>query len=64
VYETPGKDEKIKDKDSFFLNNFRYGVRLQVGYRSTDLFFNYDLNDLFSTGKGPSLNAFSFGVTL
>jgi hypothetical protein len=54
--------EKDKDYDSFYLNNFRYGLRLQLGYRATDLFFNYDLNELFVAGKGPKLNAFSFGV--
>jgi len=61
VYKDDGR-EKEKDNDSFYLNNFRYGLRLQLGYRSTDLFFNYDLNELFSEGKGPKLNAFSFGV--
>lgn len=62
VYEEDGDREKDKNKDSFYLNNFRYGARLQIGFRSTDLFFNYDFNELFSEGKGPSLNAFSFGV--
>ncbi len=61
VYRDDGR-ERDKNKDSFHLNNFRYGVRLQVGYRSTDLFFNYDLNELFKEGKGPSVNAMSFGV--
>lgn len=61
VYKADDR-EKEKDNDSFYLNNFRYGLRLQLGYRSTDLFFNYDLNELFSEGKGPKLNAFSFGV--
>ncbi len=61
VYKDDDK-EKEKERDSFYLINVRYGVRLQVGYRSTDLFFNYDLNELFSSGKGPNLNAFSFGV--
>jgi hypothetical protein len=61
VYKDSSK-EKEKEHDSFYLNNFRYGARLQIGYRSTDLFFNYDLNELFVSGKGPSLNAFSFGV--
>jgi hypothetical protein len=61
VYNDGGR-EKDKDKDSFYLNNFRYGARLQVGYRSTDLFFNYDISELFASGKGPKLNAFSFGV--
>lgn len=57
-----GHREKDKERDNFYLNNFRYGLRLQVGYRSTDLFFNYDMNELFAEGKGPKLNAFSFGV--
>jgi hypothetical protein len=57
-----GDREKDKERDNFYLNNFRYGARLQLGYRSTDLFFNYDMNELFSEGKGPKLNAFSFGV--
>lgn len=61
VYSDSGR-EKEKDRDSFYLNNFRYGARLQIGYRSTDLFFNYDINELFSENKGPKLNAFSFGV--
>lgn len=62
VYEN-GDKEKDKNKDNFHLNNFRYGVRLQMGYRGTDLFFNYDMNELFAEGKGPALNAFSFGLT-
>ena len=62
VYKEDGDREKDKNRDSFYLNNLRYGARLQIGYRSTDLFFNYDLNELFSDGKGPKLNAFSFGV--
>jgi hypothetical protein len=61
VYEENGEKEKEKNKDDFHLNNFRYGIRLQCGIRSTDLFFNYDLNDLFVEGRGPRLNAFSFG---
>jgi hypothetical protein len=61
VYEDDGR-ERDKDRDGFFINNFRYGMRLQVGYRSTDLFFNYDMNELFQENKGPKLNAFSFGV--
>jgi hypothetical protein len=61
VYKDGGR-EKEKNHDSFYLNNFRYGLRLQLGYRATDLFFNYDLNELFAEGKGPKLNAFSFGV--
>jgi hypothetical protein len=61
VYSDDGK-QKDKNHDSFYLNSVRYGARLQIGYRATDLFINYDLNELFTAGKGPALNAFSFGV--
>lgn len=61
VYKNDDR-EKDKERDNFYLNNFRYGMRLQLGYRSTDLFFNYDLNELFAENKGPKLNAFSFGL--
>ena len=62
VYKDDGDLEKEKNRDSFYLNNFRYGARLQLGFYGTDLFFNYDLNELFAEGKGPKLNAVSFGV--
>ncbi len=62
VYEDKGNKEKEKDRDSYYLNNIRYGVRLQLGFRSTDFFFNYDLNNLFADNKGPKVNAISFGV--
>ena len=63
-YKEDGDKRSDKNKDNVYLNNFRYGVRLQLGFRDTDLFFGYDLNSLFSKGKGPELHAFSFGVTL
>jgi hypothetical protein len=64
VYKEDGDKEKDKNKDNYYLQNFRYGVRLQLGIRSTDLFFNYDLNELFTTNQpnNPKLNAFSFGI--
>jgi hypothetical protein len=62
VYSEDGDIEKEKDRNSFYLNNLRYGARVQLGFRNTDVFFNYDLNDLFVEGKAPKLNAFSFGV--
>jgi len=62
VYKEDGDKEKDKDSNNYYLNNVRYGIRLQIGVRSTDFFFNYDLNELFVANKGPKLNAFSFGV--
>jgi hypothetical protein len=62
VYEEGDDKERDKDHNNFYLNNFRYGARVQLGFRSTDLFFNYDFNELFTENRGPKLNAFSFGV--
>ncbi len=62
VYEEGGEREREKDRDNFYLNNLRYGFRLQIGVRSTDIFVNYDMNELFATDKGPKLNAISFGL--
>lgn len=63
-YKLDGSKERDKDRDNFFLNNWRYGARLQLGYKGTDIFINYDLNELFNTGRAPKLNAFSFGITI
>jgi len=63
VYEDQGEKNKEHDRSNFFLNNLRYGARLQFGFNDFDFFFNYDLNELFIENKGPKLNAFSFGVT-
>ncbi|MEO5602633.1 MAG: hypothetical protein ABIR06_17045 [Cyclobacteriaceae bacterium] len=62
VYKEDGNRERDKNRDSFYLNNLRYGFRLQLGLRSTDLFLNYDMNELFAKNKGPELNALSFGI--
>lgn len=62
VYKEDGDKEKDKENNNFYVNNMRYGIRAQIGVRSADFFFNYDLNELFVANKGPKLNAFSFGV--
>jgi hypothetical protein len=64
VYKDGGNNRRERDHDSYYLNNIRYGLRLQIGFRGTDLFFNYDLNELFAENKGPRLNPISFGITL
>ncbi|WP_420580684.1 hypothetical protein [Reichenbachiella sp.] len=63
-YKFDGSEKDDKEKSNYFLNNFRYGIRTQVGYKGMDIFFNYDLNKVFATGRGPELNAISFGFIL
>lgn len=62
VYEEDGKN-KDHSKNSYYLENLRYGLQFKVGYDGVDLFVNYDLNTLFHAGRGPELNAFSFGIS-
>ncbi|UII20206.1 hypothetical protein [Fulvivirga ligni] len=64
VTEEDGDKHKDRNHDAFYLNNVRYGMRVQAGFRGVDVFFNYDMNELFADNKGPKLNAFSFGVVL
>jgi hypothetical protein len=64
VYKDGGDKEKDKENSNFFMNNFRYGIRGQIGYKGYDFFVNYDLNEVFSDNRGPSLNAISFGIIL
>lgn len=72
VYKEDGNRDKDKESDNFFLENFRYGLRAQIGWKGVELFANYDLNDVFSANRGPingdgenaSLSAISFGITL
>lgn len=64
VYREDDDKQKDKNKGNYYINNFRYGARLQIGFRSTDFFVNYDFNEFFAEGRGPNLNAFSFGIIL
>ena len=68
VYREDGKKQKDKDRGNYYLENFRYGVRAQVGYKGLDLFAMYDLNNVFTGIRGPEggqgLQAITFGITL
>ena len=61
--EANGQKEHLKD--NFYLNNFRNGIAVELGIRRfADLFVQYDLNETFQSGKGPSVKMVSFGVRL
>lgn len=65
VYKEGNKlRNKEKDNGNFYLSNVRYGLRGRVGWKGMDIFVNYDLNQVFTSGNGPELNAFSFGIIL
>ena len=67
IFKEDGNTDRTKETDHFYLQNFRYGVRGQLGFRSFDMFMLYDLNQVFASGRGPNgvkLNAFTIGVTM
>lgn len=64
VYEEIGGSGRSKDKEptGLYLENFRYGIRGELGIGRMKFFTSYDLNELFQDGKGPALNPITFGV--
>lgn len=58
-------DNLHKTTSNLFVNQVRYGVRAEFALKHfPDLFFSYDLSPLFEKGKGPEVQAFSFGIRL
>ncbi len=59
------RGKKEHEYNNFYLNDFRYGLTLQMGINNfANLFVNYDLNEMFKENKGPKLNGISFGLRL
>jgi hypothetical protein len=62
-YDDNGKDVI---KNNFHINNWKYGLKAQVGWKGVDLFATYDLSPIFIEDRGPEadypLRAISFGV--
>lgn len=62
-YDDNGKDVV---KNNFHINNWKYGLKAQVGWKGVDLFATYDLSPVFIEDRGPEadypLRAISFGV--
>jgi hypothetical protein len=49
----------------YHLNDFRYGVRMEIGIRRfIGIYAQYDLNKLFKDNRGPELNLISFGIKI
>lgn len=45
---------KNRERNSFYLNNVRYGLQGMIGVGSIDLIFKYDLSPLFDNNQGPA----------
>lgn len=64
TYRENGDKQKSKVRDSYYLNSWRYGARVELGWGDFDMFITYDLNTVFATtATAPKLNAFTVGFT-
>lgn len=53
---------RVREHANFYLNDFRYGLQAEIGFRnSLDFFVQYDLNTLYQAGRGPDVQVASFG---
>ena len=53
-YKEDGEVKKLKSKEDFNLNKFRYGLTARIGIGNFSLFGYYNLTPLFEEGKGLS----------
>lgn len=64
TYDEGGDKKKDKNKSNFLLNDIRYGVRGQFGFKGIDLFVEYDLSEMYQENSGaPVLQRMQFGIT-
>ncbi|GAB2785058.1 hypothetical protein HNQ93_002525 [Hymenobacter luteus] len=63
-YEDGGNTKKDKDRGSYNLADFQYGLQGTIGIRGLDLFAKYHLNDTFKNNRGPQAQTLSFGISL
>lgn len=56
---------KLKVRDDFNMEKFRYGLTARVGYGGFEIYANYDLVPMFHSGDLPNrLSRVTFGVTV
>ena len=66
-YKEEGTTIKLKNKQDFNLNKFRYGVHGRVGVGGFNVFFYYGLSELFKNNKGPqgtSVTTMNVGISI
>ncbi len=64
IKEIDGDDTKVKYRDDFNINPWRYDATVRLGYRNFTVFGSYNLAGMFKDGKGPDMNTFTAGIRL
>ncbi len=55
---------KIKEKDDFNMQKFRYGLIGQIGYGWFNVFADYSLTSFFNPEEGPVVTPITFGISV
>lgn len=64
VKQKSSEKGKVKFKDDYNFEPFRYGANIRVGYGGAGLFFKYYMNDVFAKSQGPAdYKNLNFGLT-
>lgn len=64
VKQKSSENGKVKIKDDYNFEPFRYGANVRIGYGGAGLFFKYYMNDVFARNQGPAeYKNLNFGLT-
>ncbi len=66
-YKQNGDNKKLKQKDNFNMNRFRYGAHIRLGFPGVNVFGYYALNELFEKNQGPdqtTTSSFNVGISI
>ena len=55
---------RVKDKQVFNIEPFRYSAMVRIGYDRIGVFADYGLNRLFEKNKGPQEYPFTIGINI
>lgn len=56
--------DKVKVRDDYNLEKFRYGVIGRLGYRNLEFYASYSLSSMFREGRGPEFHPLTVGISL
>ena len=63
-FETDDEIYRVKDKQVFNIEPFRYSAMVRIGYDRIGVFADYGLNRLFEKNKGPQEYPFTIGINI
>ena len=55
---------KVKIRDDFNLNPVRYGLMARFDFRWLDLYFQYNMSEVFAENQGPNTQMFAAGLNV